>query len=98
MADRPHPAMDSDEEEDWGSMSSPSSSSSGALPRRSYASCIRVLGDPMDSDGGADGVPSLIATGTREDPSGVDSEDEGDVVQRIAEVLDSSSALDNLYE
>ena len=64
IADRPRPATASDEEEDWGSMSASSSSSSQFLPRRSRESCLRVLGDPMDSEGEARGAVSLIAAGT----------------------------------
>ena len=98
MADRPRPATDSDEEENWGSMSSSRSSSPRPLPHRSRESCLRVLDDPMDSDEGASGGSSLVASGTREDPIELDSEDEGSVVQRVVEVSDSSNGSDDLYE
>ena len=98
VAKHSRPTMDSDEEEDWGSMSSLSSSLSQPLPCRSRESCLRVLGDPMDSDRGARGVVSLFAAGTQEDPIELDSEDEGSVVEGAVAVSSSSNNLDDLYD
>ena len=64
VADCPRPATDYDKVEVWGSVSSSSSSSSQFVPHRSHESCLRVLSDPMDSDGEASGAVSLIAAGT----------------------------------
>ena len=52
----------------------------------------------MDSNGNADGIPSLIVAEMQEKPIELNSREEGEVVHGGIEVSNSDSDLNDLYE